>query len=102
MGKRHENLWLNTFDNSDLDLKIKTEQQFGLNTYGHYSSAHELAAVLREEFEEFWETVRNNDPDPKELLQICAVARRGIVELCATARKEIKDKINLSKKENNN
>lgn len=33
-----------------------------------------------------WDSVKENDPDPKELLQVCATARRAILELCEIAR----------------
>lgn len=51
--------------------------------HGAFHSAHELASVLREEYEEFWESVKADDPDPVELLQVAAVAIRGIHDLCA-------------------
>ena len=86
--KRHKNLWLSTFDDENLKILIDQEQARGL-TKGKYNSAHEMAAVIREEFEEFWESVKEDDPDPNELLHICATTKRAIVELCERARYEM-------------
>jgi hypothetical protein len=71
-----------------IDFEIKMEQSRGVKKFGGFNSAHELYAILKEELDEFWESVRNDDPDPEELLQICAVARRGILELCEKARRK--------------
>lgn len=49
--------------------------------WGHFRSSHELAAVLREEFEEFWESVRADAPDAMELIQVAAVAIRGAAQI---------------------
>jgi len=46
-------------------------------------SGHELASVLREEFEEFWETVRRDEADADELIQLAAVAVRGAAQIRA-------------------
>ena len=90
--KRHQNKWLSLSQGADLDSLIELELYKALERYGPFASAHELAATLREEFEEFWDSVKAQDPDPGELLQICAVAKRGIIELCQQARDEMKTK----------
>lgn len=53
--------------------------------HGSFHSAHELASVLREEYEEFWDSVKADNPDPEELLQVAAIALRGIHDLCTGA-----------------
>ena len=88
--KRHQNKWLAVVDNADLDALIELELYDALKKYGPFASPHELASALREEFEEFWDSVKARDPDPKELLQLCAVAKRGILELCSRGRDEMK------------
>lgn len=47
--------------------------------HGDYNSTHELAGVLKEEYDEFWDEVkRNNSAEMvKELVQVAAVAIRG-------------------------
>ena len=90
--KRHQNKWLALSDGADLDSLIGIEVYDAAKKYGPFASAHELAAVLQEELEEFWDSVKAHDPSPKELLQVCAVARRGLIELCQQARDEMKAK----------
>jgi hypothetical protein len=52
-----------------------------------FNSAHEAAAVIREEYEEFWEIVklktekRNLQYMRDELIQIAAMACRAVVDL---------------------
>ena len=86
---RHKNLWLNTFDDEGLQALINQEQARGAKR-GKYNSTHEMASVIREEFEEFWDSVKRDDPDPNELLHICATSKRAIVELCERARYELR------------
>lgn len=90
--RRHQNKWLAIVDNVDLDALIEIELYDALKKYGPFASAHELAAALWEEVEEFWDSVKARDPDPGELLQVCAVAKRGIIELCQQAQDEMKAK----------
>lgn len=90
--KRHQNKWLAVSDGADLDSLIEIELYDALKRYGPFASAHELVAVLWEEMEEFWDSVKARDPNPKELLSICAVAKRGIIEMCQQARDEMKAK----------
>ena len=89
---RHKNLWLNTFDDGALQLLINQEQARGLKK-GKYNSPHEMAAVIREEFEEFWDSLKKDDPDPNELLHVCATSKRAIVELCERARYEMQQAV---------
>ena len=85
--KRHTN-WAAQIDEHVIDLEIQTEQLRGQQKFGNYNSAHEMYAVIQEEVEEFWNSVKANDPDPRELLQICATARRALMELCEQGRAE--------------
>jgi len=85
--KRHAN-WALQLDEHVVDLEIRTEQLRGQKKFGSYNSAHEMWAVIQEEVDEFWDSVKANDPDPRELLQICATARRALLELCEQGRKE--------------
>ena len=64
----------------ELDQEIRLEMQRAFHKWGPYHNTHELYAVLLEEVEEFWESVRRNEPDFHELLQVVAVAKRGIIE----------------------
>ena len=44
-------------------------------------SHHEAYAVIKEEFEEWWDSVKADRPDPKELLSVAAMAVATLVEL---------------------
>jgi len=54
--------------------------------FAPFHSWHEAAAVIREEFEEFWASVKANDPDPQELVQVAAMAMTAILELCPNTK----------------
>jgi len=70
---------------------IEEEIEYARDKYGAFNSTHELAAVLKEEYDEFWDLVKNNKyPEAEDLLpslmvreltQIAAIAIRGIREL---------------------
>lgn len=73
----------------DLLRRLRDECRRGEVKHGKLQSAHEVYAVLKGELEEFWDTVKAHDPDPRELLQIAAVAYRGIQDLSEAARNGI-------------
>lgn len=75
--------WLEPFN---LDIRLRVERASGEEKHGKLQSAHEVYAVLKNELEEFWDSIKDHDPDPYELLQIAAVAYRGIEDLCEQAR----------------
>lgn len=78
--------WLDAFD---LDTRLRAECVRGEEKHGKLQSAHEIYAVLLNELEEFWDSIKEHDPDPYELLQIAAVAYRGIENLCEQARQGV-------------
>jgi hypothetical protein len=45
------------------------------------NSTHEAHSVILEEFEEWWDSVKADEPDDKELLSVAAMAVLAIVEL---------------------
>jgi hypothetical protein len=61
--------------------EISEEYWKAREVYGAFSSSHELYAVLLEEVDEFWDSVKSNNPDPKELMQVAATAIAGIIWL---------------------
>jgi len=91
MAHRHKNKWLSCFP-EDVHLLIDIEELKATEEYGDFNSWHELYGVLMEEIFEFFEGVRQNDPDPLELAQIAGVCQRGIKQLCALARDEMEKK----------
>lgn len=88
--KRHTNKCLQIgHDDAGTNMDIQVEQLRGVKKFGKYNSMHEAYAVIKEELEEFWDSVKANDPDPIELLHVCATARRAMMELCDQAREEM-------------
>jgi len=67
----------------ELDELIDREMETAFDIWGRYHNTHELYAVLLEEVEEFWQSVKENNPDYYELIQVIAVARRAIIEFCS-------------------
>lgn len=71
--------------------KIADEMRLANENYGPIASTHELYAVIKEELDEFWDLTRewkgrmpireNKDVFTRELLQIAAVAIRGIIQI---------------------
>ena len=86
--KRHKNKWVYGLSSDMADMMIRVEQQRGFEKFGKYHSWHEAYAIIKEELEEFWDSVKEDDPDPEELVHVCATARRALIELCAQAREE--------------
>ena len=86
--KRHTNFCLQ-ITRMTVDNEIDIESHKGQSEHGRYNSMHEAYAVIKEELEEFWDSIKANDPDPKELLQVCSTAKRALLQLCSQARKEI-------------
>ena len=50
-------------------------------THREFASWHEAYAVILEELEEFWESIKDNEPDMDELLQVSACCQLAIKEL---------------------
>ncbi len=84
--KRSKGLHINEENIYD---EIKAEVQRGENKFGTLNSQHEAEGVIREEFEEWWDSVKANDPDPYELIQLAAVAKRAAMQLIKLAQDEM-------------
>lgn len=89
MLKRRE-AWALQLNADNADDEIRMEQQRGYQAYGRYNSMHEAYAMIKEELDEFFDSVRQNNPDPRELLQVVATARRAMIELCEFGRQEMR------------
>ena len=64
---------------------VSREMVYAGERFGPYHDAHQHAAILREEYEEYWEHVKDNTADgveaAYELVQVAGVALRRILEL---------------------
>ena len=59
---------------------IVKEMSFARREFGPYHNAHELEGVMREEYEEWWESVRANQENDYELLQLASVIIRYLIQ----------------------
>lgn len=64
-----------------IDTIVNDEVVFAINKFGHFHSLHEGYAILLEEVEEFWESIKGNNPDPKEIVQVCAMSKILLIDL---------------------
>jgi hypothetical protein len=64
---------------------MRDEYRRAERIYPPFHSAHEAAAVIREQFEAFWETVKNKkictEAIEKELIQLAAMCARAVHDL---------------------
>ena len=69
--------------NSTINL-VKDELLNGLYKHGEFNSSHELYAVMKEELDKFWDSVKadQTNPDISKLISLAAVAIEGSMELC--------------------
>ena len=61
-----------------LDTILRLEMEHAYEKFGDFHSPHELYGVLHEEHEEYWDSVKANEEDLYELLQVVGVAYRYI------------------------
>ena len=88
MARRHANYWRQISDET-IDDDIRSHQATAVEKHGaNFSSSHELWAVLSEVLEEFWDSVKKDDPDPQELVDLIVAARLGLLWLCERGRNE--------------
>jgi hypothetical protein len=61
--------------------RVLEECQRAREKHGPFHSTHEAYAVILEELEEWWDSVKRDEPDEAELLSVAAMAILTIVEL---------------------
>ena len=61
--------------------EIACEYEAARLKFPEFHSHHEAYAVIKEEFEEWWDSVKKNDPDRDELIQVMAMCLATLVEL---------------------
>lgn len=69
--------------------RVHTDLLHAVLKHGPMHSYHEGASVLREEFEELWDEVKQQHPDNAKLVEeashVAAMACRFILDLCEAA-----------------
>jgi hypothetical protein len=66
---------------SDLLYLIQAECDRARQKHPPFHSTHEAYAVILEELEEWWDSVKEDKPDDAELMSVAAMAILAIVEL---------------------
>jgi len=61
--------------------RVLKECEKARKKHGPFHSTHEAYAVIKEELEEWWDTVKADEPDDDELVSVAAMAITAIVEL---------------------
>lgn len=69
---------------SDLTRIIDMEMRQADMIYGPFNSPHELYGVFKEEFDEYWDSIRADDEDLYELVQAIGVGIRYINDKLAS------------------
>lgn len=64
----------------DLLELMQGEARAATKEFGPFKSPHEAYGVLKEEFEEWWDSIKKNEFDDYELLQVVAVGYRYLLE----------------------
>ena len=60
---------------------VDGECRRGRHLHGDYRNHFHAWAVIKEELDEFWESVYRNAPDPDEIVQVAATSLRVLLEL---------------------
>lgn len=60
---------------------IKTECERARKKHPPFHSTHEAYAVILEELEEWWDSVKKDEPDDAELISVAAMCILAIIEL---------------------
>ena len=64
-----------------IEEAVRIERIYAREKHRQLASWHEAYAVIREELEEFWDSVKREQPDLDELLQVAAMCQLAIREL---------------------
>ena len=61
---------------------VRREYQFAANKFGNFNSQHEGYAILKEEVDELWDAVKDNDQElaVEEAVQVAAMAMRFVID----------------------
>lgn len=67
----------------EIDWAINVEMHKGSAKFGSFLSTHDMYAIILEEFDELWDSIKKNEHDNliSELIQISALSKRAIIEL---------------------
>ena len=84
---RHKNRWLMLRGVEDAFDAVRIEMMRSQQERGPFNSWHEAYAVIKEELDELWDSIKADDPDPEEALQIAACATRLLIDLCTDGQR---------------
>lgn len=72
-------------EKEDASILVRNELITASEKFGPFSSAHEGYAVIKEELDELWDKIKNNEsPEElaKEAKQVAAMGIRFLMDLC--------------------
>ena len=72
---------MNDEDIMQVCARIVIECKRAREKHGHFHSTHEAFGVILEELDEWWDSVKVDQPDDAELISVAAMAVLAIVEL---------------------
>lgn len=59
---------------------VNNELESATAKFGAFHNHHEGYAVMLEEMDEFWDSIKSNSPDLEELIQLAAMCKRMYVD----------------------
>lgn len=69
-----------------ISMEVSNELEKAISKYDSFASPHEGYAIIKEELDELWDTIKNKNIDKieqrKEAIQVAAMAIRYVLDLC--------------------
>lgn len=63
------------------DTMVNAELDTAMGRFRSFNSHHEAYAIIKEELEEWWDSVKADAPDVDELIQLGAMVKRAYMDL---------------------
>ena len=88
MAKRHKNgvLYL---EMRSLIEELKQRVYINKQNHGEFNSPHEIYAVLQQELDKYWDSLKSEDPDPDHLISLASCSIDAILITALKAREEL-------------
>lgn len=72
----------------DIEAAMEWCREYARSKYPQFTTWYEVYGALKEELDEFWESIRERDPNPDELIGMAAVSQLAILEMCKKKKEE--------------
>lgn len=87
MANRHKNGVLYLDMESLLEL-VQEKVYSNRSRHGPFSSTHEIYAVLQEELDKYWDSVKLKDPDPTYLISLASATIDATLNIALKAKED--------------